>query len=363
MVSLQEPKCSLNTTTHHYYAHARSMRTIRSNLCRSFSGDISDDLHHPTCASATQLDTCDSVLSENLEQTVKNCIENLDFPSVSVRRSAAEKLRGLAKNRSENRALIGELGAVPALIALLHCSDSCIQEHSVTALLNLSLLEENRYIISRLGGIRPLVHVLESGSETSKQNAACALLNLALLDENRVLIGALGAIPPLVFMLQSGSNRGKKDAITTLYKLCLEDENKERAVNCGVVKLLVEMVGEEGGGMKEKAMAVLCRLAGVESGKEKIVEEGGIPVLVEVIEEGSMNGKEFAVMILIQLCDVNVRNRGLLVREGCIPPLIELSLCGTAKTRQKVRNFYKCSITKLEMFIKIELHYKLCSND
>ncbi|KAK7821660.1 u-box domain-containing protein 13 [Quercus suber] len=38
-------------------------------------------------------------------------------------RSAAAKLRLLAKNRADNRALIGESGAVPALIPLLRCSD------------------------------------------------------------------------------------------------------------------------------------------------------------------------------------------------------------------------------------------------
>ncbi|KAL1804146.1 hypothetical protein ACET3Z_032793 [Daucus carota] len=325
MVSLQEPNCSDNTKhQRHYFAQARSMRTIRSSLCSSFSGDLDEP--------------CSSISPENLELMVKNCVQNLDVSSVSVRRSAAERLRCLAKNRAENRALIGELGAVPALIGLLQCGDSCVQEHSVTALLNLSLLEENRRVISELGGVKALIHVLERGvTETSRQNAACALLNLALVDENRGLIGALGAIPPLVVMLQKGSTRGKKDAITTLYKICCVDENKERAVNCGIVKLLVEMIGEEGSGMAEKAMAVLCRLAGVESGKEKIVEEGGISVLVEVIEEGSMNGKEFAVMTLIQLCDLNMKNRGLVVREGCIPPLIELSLCGASKARQKAK--------------------------
>lgn len=50
----------------------------------------------------------------------------------------------LAKNRSDNRALIEESDAIPALITLLHSSNAWTQEHVVTTLLNLSLLEKTK---------------------------------------------------------------------------------------------------------------------------------------------------------------------------------------------------------------------------
>ncbi|KAK4371558.1 hypothetical protein RND71_011033 [Anisodus tanguticus] len=278
----------------------------------------------------------ESIEPEDLQPTVKICVDSLYSPSVAVKRSAAEKLRFLAKNRAENRALIGESGAVPALLPLLRCSgDPYTQEHAVTALLNLSLHEPNKILITNSGAIKSLIYVLKTGTETSKQNAACALLSLALIDENKSSIGSCGAIAPLVVLLINGTNRGKKDALTTLYKLCSVRLNKERAVNAGVVKPLVELVCEEGLGLAEKAMVVLSSLAGIEMGKESIVEEGGIAALVEVIEDGSDKGKEFAVMTLLQLCVDSVRYRELLVREGGIPPLVALSQTGTAKAKHK----------------------------
>ncbi|KAI3818901.1 hypothetical protein L1987_12722 [Smallanthus sonchifolius] len=288
----------------------------------------------------------ENISPEDLQPTVKICVDSLSSSSVAVKRSAAAKLRLLAKNRSDNRALIGESGAVPALIPLLRCADPWTQEHAVTALLNLSLLDENKPLIAGAGAVKSLIYVLKTGTEVSKQNAACALLNLAMIDENRVSIGACGAIPPLVSLLINGSNRGKKDALTTLYKLCSMKANKKRAVTAGVVKPLVELVvaageaaKEQGAvGMAEKAMVVLSTLAAVEEGKTAIVEEGGIPALVEVIEDGaSVKGKEFAVVTLIQLCEgVNsVRNRGLLVGEGVIPPLVALSQTGSARAKHK----------------------------
>ncbi|XVF26188.1 hypothetical protein REPUB_Repub13aG0277600 [Reevesia pubescens] len=277
----------------------------------------------------------ESISPEDLQPTVKICIDGLQSPSIAVKRSAAAKLRLLAKNRVDNRALIGESGAIPALIPLLRNSDPWTQEHAVTALLNLSLFEANKTLIIHAGAIKSLVYVLKTGTETSKQNAACALLSLALIEENKTSIGACGAIPPLVSLLMNGSNRGKKDALTTLYKLCSARQNKERAVSAGAVRPLVGMVGEQGNGMSDKAMVVLSSLAGIQEGREDIVEEGGIAALVEAIEDGSVKGKEFAVLTLLQLCADNIRNRGLLVREGGIPPLVALSQTGSVRAKHK----------------------------
>ncbi|KAI4296012.1 hypothetical protein L6164_036002 [Bauhinia variegata] len=277
----------------------------------------------------------ESISPEDLQPTVKICIDGLQSPSAAVKRSAAAKLRLLAKNRADNRVLIGESGAVPALVPLLRCSDPWTQEHAVTAMLNLSLHIDNKTLITNAGAIKSLIYVLKTGTETSKQNAACALLSLALVEENKSSIGACGAIPPLVSLLLNGSNRGKKDALTTLYKLCSIKPNKERAVSAGAVKPLVDLVAEQGTGMAEKAMVVLNSLAGIQEGKDAIVEEGGIAALVEAIEDGSVKGKEFAVLTLLQLCSDSVRNRGLLVREGGIPPLIALSQTGSVRAKHK----------------------------
>ncbi|KAL5079494.1 hypothetical protein RYX36_007915 [Vicia faba] len=159
--------------------------------------------------------------------------------SVAVKRFAAAKLRLLAKDRADNRVLIGESDAVPFLVPLLRCTDPWTQEHAVTALLNLSLHEGNKKVIFNAGAVKSLIYVLKTGTETSKQNAACELLSLALVEENKSSIGASGAIPPLVSLLLNGSNRGKKDALTTLYKLCSVKQNKDRAVSAGVVKAVM----------------------------------------------------------------------------------------------------------------------------
>ncbi|XP_068668817.1 U-box domain-containing protein 4-like [Aristolochia californica] len=278
---------------------------------------------------------------ENIHHTVQICVKGLQSPSVTDQRLTTAKLRLLAKNRPENRELIGSSGAIPALVPLLRSVDPSTQENAVTALLNLSLDERNKKLIADAGAIKPLVYALKIGTAASKQNAACALMNLSLIEENRLSIGACGAVPPLVAMLMGESNRGKKDAMATLYKLCGARQNKERAVMAGAVAPLVEMVGERGGGLSEKAMVVLSSLATIPAGREAVVAEGGIPALVEPIEDGSAKGKEFAVSTLLQLCGDCVTNRGLLIREGGIPPLVALSQSGTARAKHKAETLLK----------------------
>lgn len=276
---------------------------------------------------------------EEVEPVAKLCAETLMNSSSSIesKRSAAAKIRLLAKHRSDFRELIGVSGAILALIPLLRSTDPAAQENAVTALLNLSLHESNKTPIAEAGAIKPLVYALRTGTPTAKQNAACALLSLSVSDDSRITIGVCGAIPPLVALLVSGSSRGKKDALTTMYKLCSARRNKERAVSAGAVAPLVGLVGERGGGVAEKAMVVLSSLAAIGEGREAIVEEGGIPALVEAIEDGPAKGKEFAVVALLQLCADSARNRGLLVREGAIPPLVALSQLGSARAKHKVR--------------------------
>ncbi|XP_020682497.2 U-box domain-containing protein 4 [Dendrobium catenatum] len=275
---------------------------------------------------------------EFVKPVVRSCVETLGTSSASPeeKRGAASKLRLLAKHRSDFRELIGTSGAIQTLIPLLCSADSIVQENAVTSLLNLSLEESNKNPIIVAGAIKPLVYALRTGTVTSKQNAACALLNLSMIEETQITIGVCGAIPPLVSLLVNGSIRGKKDALTTLYKLCGARQNKERAVSAGAVTPLVALVAEGMRGTAEKAMVVLSRLSEIEEGREAIVEEGGIPALVEAMEVGPAIWKEFAVITLLQLCRDSELNRGLLVREGAIPPLVALSQSSSSPAKHKV---------------------------
>ncbi|KAB2614308.1 U-box domain-containing protein 4-like [Pyrus ussuriensis x Pyrus communis] len=64
-----------------------------------------------------------SISPEDLQPTIKICVDGLQSSSLVMKQSAMAKLRLLVKNRVDNRALIDKFGAFPALIPLLRCSN------------------------------------------------------------------------------------------------------------------------------------------------------------------------------------------------------------------------------------------------
>lgn len=272
-------------------------------------------------------------------------VEELESPASSLDdlRRAAMELRLLAKHSPDNRLRIVAAGALPPLVALLSRPDPLLQEHGVTALLNLSLREDNRGAVVDAGAVGPLVRALRSAaSPAARENAACALLRLAQLDGSAAAaIGRAGAVPVLVSLLESGGARGKKDAATALYALCsgAPEENGPRAVEAGAVRALLELMGEPERGMVEKAAYVLHALVGTAEGRAAAVAEGGVPVLVEMVEGGTPRHKEMATLCLLHVCEDSAAYRTMVAREGAIPPLVALSHSSDArpKLRAKVR--------------------------
>lgn len=274
------------------------------------------------------------------DDLVRGLVADLESDSMEAQRRAAMELRLLAKdNNTDNRLKIARAGAVRPLVSLISSPDAQLQEHGVTAILNLSLCDENKDAIAAAGAIKPLVRALKSATTAARENAACALLRLGQVDDHKMAIGRSGAIPALVGLLETGSIRGKKDASTALFTLCGgAKENKVRAVQAGVMRPLLELMADPESGMVDKAAYVMNTLVqgGVAEARAAVVEEGGIPVLVEVVEVGTPRQREIAASVLLQICEESVAYRGMVAREGAIPPLVALSQSGTTKARQKV---------------------------
>ena len=144
---------------------------------------------------------------------IEALVRNLSSSSLDERKSAAAEIRSLAKKSTDNRILLAESSAIPALVKLLSSKDQKTQEHAVTALLNLSIYDQNKELIVVAGAIVPIIQVLRTGSMEARENSAAAIFSLSLIDDNKIMIGSTpGAIEALVELLHSGSSRGKKDA-------------------------------------------------------------------------------------------------------------------------------------------------------
>ncbi|XP_059300517.1 U-box domain-containing protein 13-like isoform X1 [Lycium ferocissimum] len=276
-----------------------------------------------------------SVCTPAERSKIENLLRKLTSGSPEDRLSATGEIRLLAKRNADNRVAIAEAGAIPLLVDLLSTPDSRIQEHAVTALLNLSICEDNKRSIVTSGAVPGIVHVLKKGSMEARENAAAALFSLSVIDENKVIIGTYGAIPPLVTLLSDGTQRGKKDAATALFNLCIYQGNKGKAIRAGVVLTLMELLTEPRGGMIDEALAILAILSGHPEGKTNIGAAGAVPVLVNVITNGSPRNKENAAAVLVHLCSGDQHHLVEVQELGVMGPLLDLVQNGTERSRRK----------------------------
>lgn len=250
-------------------------------------------------------------------------------------RTAAGEIRLLAKRNADNRLAIAEAGAIPLLVRLLSMPDSRIQEHAVTALLNLSIHEHNKGSIVTSGGVPGIIHVLRRGSMEARENAAAAIFSLSIVDGNKVTIGSMGAIPPLVTLLNEGSPRGKKDAATALFNLCIYQGNKGRAVRAGAIPTLIRLLKEPADGMVDEALAMLAILASHNEGKAIIGASETVATFVDVIGNGSLRNKENAAAVLVHLCSGDVKHLAEAQELGVMESLLDMAVNGTDRGKRK----------------------------
>ncbi|KAJ8765029.1 hypothetical protein K2173_010503 [Erythroxylum novogranatense] len=276
----------------------------------------------------------DGSFSQLIEE-ISNLIRKLSSCELDVQRQAIVKIRMLSKESPYNRILIANNGGIPPLIQLLSHQDIKIQEHTVTALLNLSIDEANKRLIAREGAIPAIIDILHNGTDEGRENSAAALFSLSILDENKVLVGALNGIPPLVELLRKGTARGKKDAATALFNLSLNQTNKSKAIKAGVIPSLFHLLEDESLDMIDEALSILLLLASHPEGKNEIGTLYFIKKVVEIIKIGTPKNKECATSVLLALGSNNSRLLSAAVQWGVYEHLKEISRCGTNRARRK----------------------------
>ncbi|XP_047058561.1 U-box domain-containing protein 16-like [Lolium rigidum] len=211
------------------------------------------------------------------------------------------EIRLLSKSGSDQRAFVGEAGAVPMLVPLLYSEDAGLQLNAVTALLNLSILEANKKRIMHAdGAVEAVAHTMGPGGATwrAKENAAAAVLSLASVHTYRRRLGRnASVVERLVELARAGPKSTKKDALAALLSLAGERENVGRLVEAGVAEAALSAVSGE-----ETAAAVLAALA-KRGGAEAIVGiDGAVARLVAEMRRGTEWARESATAALVLLC-------------------------------------------------------------
>lgn len=323
----------------------RALRNLIAQWCTSqgipYDPPDGYDVLAETAAAAS---ACRAASFAN-HKTAEILLRMLAVGSESEKTVAALEIRLLAKTGKENRACIAELGAIPFLEKLLNSPNPSTQENSVTAILNLSILEKNKMRIMELNGcLSSVVAVLINGlTIEARENAAATLFSLSAVHAYKKRItDECGAVEALALLLKEGTPRGKKDAVTALFNLSTHPDSSARMVESGAVSALVEALTTEG--VAEEAAGAIALLVRQQTVAEVVgKDDATVASLVSLIRRGSAKGKENAVAALHELC----RSGGLaltqkVARTPALGGLMQTILfTGTKRARRKAASLVK----------------------
>ncbi|KAB2075748.1 hypothetical protein E1A91_A07G250900v1 [Gossypium mustelinum] len=265
---------------------------------------------------ATQLSKLGSKQRHKLAETgiispLISMLQSQDFEAIEASLLA---LLGLAFGSERNKIRIVKSGIIPVLLELLQCQNEELIELSMAAMLILSSCKANKLIIASSGTIQLLVQIL----------------NLVNSDPNNVINTLF-------------TNQAKIDAIATLQNLSTCHQIIPLISSSGIIYTLLQLIhtSEKSSDLTEKAMSLLGNIV---SWSENSISEtteipGAIRIIVEAMEEGSPQCKEHAVGILLHICQsCRDKYRGLILMEGVMPGLLQLSVDGTWGAKNMARD-------------------------
>ncbi|KAG0456613.1 hypothetical protein HPP92_024401 [Vanilla planifolia] len=207
------------------------------------------------------------------------------------------------------------------------------------------MVESSKGTRSRLSKLEDLARF--SGFCSHKTRLCKSMLlhlhTLSASSKNKVPICTAGAIPLLVEILTDGTQQAKVDAAATLFNLSMAPENLANILSSNTIPAIISYLKSNKKSSKtaEKCCAIIEAL--LSSSQESTAKalaslDGGVLSVVEVLEEGSVLGREHAVGALLTMCRTDRQKyREVILNEGVVPGLLELTVQGTHTAQAKAR--------------------------
>ncbi|PON67644.1 Beta-catenin [Parasponia andersonii] len=144
----------------------------------------------------------------------------------------------------------------------------------------------------------------------------------------RSKIMASGAITAILRALDSQIRDLQEQAIKLLYNLSSNHDICSQIASLECIPKLVSLLSDKA--LVEKCLFIMKNLCNIEEARASVAETSGcITSIAEVLESGSSEEQEYAVDILLSLCSQRIEYCQLVMEEGIIPPLVNISINGS----------------------------------
>ncbi|RWW15530.1 hypothetical protein GW17_00020622 [Ensete ventricosum] len=249
---------------------------------------------------------------------VQGIMERIGSEDEDDRIQAAREIRRMTKTSAKHRRYLSE--SIEPLVSMLRYGSPECGEAAMLGLLNLAVRDE-RYDLC------------------FSRYATASVLTLSATSANKPKISASGAIPLLIKILKDGNQQARIDAMMALYNLSTIPNNLNTLISLQPIPAVIELLRscKKSSRTVEKCCALLELLMGFEEGRAALTfEEGGVLTVVEVLEGGAPSSREHAVGALLTMCQSDYcRYKDIILKEGAIPGLLELTIQGTPTSQAK----------------------------
>ncbi|XP_022962384.1 U-box domain-containing protein 14-like [Cucurbita moschata] len=305
------------------------------------------------------LNLAESMETENEEETrrkeeeleeLKRTVEDLQAEDLVRRKSAASKVRLMAKEDLVIRGTLALLGAIPPLVAMVDLEDEQSQIAALYALLNLGIGNNaNKAAIVKVGVIHKMLKLIKSESASNSLVTEAIIANflgLSALDSNKPVIGSSGAIPFLVKSLQNTdhkiSNQARQDALRALFNLSIAASNISIILETDFIPFLLNMLGDME--VSERILSILSNVVSTREGRRAIsVVPDAFPILVDVLNWTDSPGcQEKASYVLMVMAHKLYGERQTMVEAGLVSASLELTLLGSALAQKRASRILGC---------------------
>jgi hypothetical protein len=138
--------------------------------------------------------------------------------------------------------------------------------------------------------------------------------------------------PPLFTMLASEDTEGLELSLRILCELSCDADIRSSLVSMGLISKLVPIFSE--GSFVECCLEILRNLCDMEEAAVRITRTNRcLASVAEYLDIGSPKEREHAVVILLAVCSRSIEDCLLVMKEGVIPALVDLSVNGTEEAK------------------------------
>ncbi|XP_077994549.1 armadillo repeat-containing protein 3-like isoform X2 [Glandiceps talaboti] len=269
-------------------------------------------------------DTFDPLLVESKQAAT--VVLMLDSPEEDVQTRACEAIYKFAEKCDDNKALLLELGAMPALLKLVSAEDKVVRRNATMSIGVMAVHPEVRKLLRKTDAIQQVIKLLAPEEDTLVHEfASLFLASMANEFTSKVQIFEQDGIEPLIRLLSDPDPDVQKNSVEAVCLMLQDFQTKAAIRELNGIQPLLDLLKSEYPVIQEFALVSLARCTEDTENREVLRELGGLERLVEFIGTPEFNDLHVHALFVMSNCLEDTESMELIQSTGGLQKLLQFA--------------------------------------